>query len=302
MPSDAISAMAAKREMPAQETDDFEWVNAWAASAMPSAAAVAPETPPPATAIAPKPVAANPPALEPACADGPERAFLSAPRLDPAADADADAASGRVADAEPVSLPEPATSEMVELAPSDAGHDAALARFVPEETGDQHEAATATSIDHGAVAATVAPTRESDELTSVWAADETPAPSAPISFLDFARRARRNLFRIVARNPDPQPQAEAVPLKDIPELSDPVAADATLSLVPDIAPDQLERDIAEIEMRRDALYAEWERSQRGADPAARSRTSDYVPILLGTVLGFTLLVVFGAAASFVSLR
>jgi hypothetical protein len=139
-------------------------------------------------------------------------------------------------------------------------------------------------------------------LTLASAANETPAPSAPISFLDFARRARRSLFRIVARNPDPQPESEALPLEDISELSDPVAADAALPLAPDIAPDQLERDIAEIEMRRDALYAEWERSQRGGDPTARSRTSDYVPILLGTVLGFTLLVVFGAAASFVSLR
>jgi hypothetical protein len=32
------------------------------------------------------------------------------------------------------------------------------------------------------------------------------------------------------------------------------------------------------------------------------RTSDYVPILVGAVLAFTSLIVFGAAASFVSLR
>ena len=60
--------------------------------------------------------------------------------------------------------------------------------------------------------------------------------------------------------------------------------------------DQLARDIAEIAHRRDQLLALATRSAGG--PKA-SRTSDYVPILVGGVLA---LIVFGAAVSFVSLR
>jgi hypothetical protein len=306
MPSDATSAMAAKREMPTQDSDDFEWVNAWAASAGPSAPAVAPEITPPVTAIA-RPASAAPneqPAIEPARAGGsqPVASFFDAPSLDRAAEADADAALPVAADVEPLSLPEPATSEMVRSAPLGEEDDATSAPLVPEETtGEQDTAAGASGADDDAVVETVASTPASDEATSSDAG-ERPAPSAPISFLDFARRAKRSLFSIVARNADPQPEPEALPLEDIPDSFEPVAAGAAFPLAPDLPPDQLERDIAEIEVRRDALYAEWERAQRRADPAARSRTSDYVPILLGTVLGFTLLVVFGAAASFVSLR
>jgi hypothetical protein len=297
--------MAAKSEMPVHDSDDFEWVNAWAASTAPSAPAVAPETTPPAIAIAPKPAQVEDrAAIEPAH-DGAQLApsFSTVPSLDPAAETDADAAPGIAPDAEPLSLPESMTSEVVPSALPHAEHDAAPAALGPEEaTGQQGMAAAAGGADDD-VAETVASTPASDESTSADE-DERPASSAPISFLDFARRAKRSLFRIVARSTDPQPEPDAAPLDDISDLSDPVAAGALVHLesAPGVAPDQLERDIAEIEIRRDELYAEWERSQRSNDPAARSRTNDYVPILLGTVLGFTLLVVFGAAASFVSLR
>jgi hypothetical protein len=296
--------MAAKSEMPVHDSDDFEWVNAWAASTAPSAPAAAPEIPP-VTAIAPQPAQVEDrAAIEPAH-DGAQLApsFSTAPSLDPGAERDADAAPGIAPDAEPLSLPDSVTSAVVPSALPHVEHDAAPAALVPEEaTGQQGMAAAAGGADV-AVAETVASTPASDESTSPDA-DERPASSAPISFLDFARRAKRSLFRIVARNADPQPKPDAVPLDDISDLSDPVAAGALVHLesAPGVAPDQLERDIAEIEIRRDELDAEWERSQRSTDPAARSRTSDYVPILLGTVLGFTLLVVFGAAASFVSLR
>jgi hypothetical protein len=178
--------------------------------------------------------------------------------------------------------------------------DVALAPFGSEAADEPDTAAAARSAPADAVAESVA---SADDGGVSPASDDEPRPSAPISFLDFARRAKSSLLGIVARTADAQP--EAAPLEDISDLTDPLAAGVTLSpeSAPTIVPDQLERDIAEIEVRRDALFAEWERSRRIAvDPVGRARTTDYVPILLGCVLGFTLLVVFGAAASFVSLR
>jgi hypothetical protein len=70
-----------------------------------------------------------------------------------------------------------------------------------------------------------------------------------------------------------------------------------------LAPDQLERDIAEIEIVRDQLLAQHEPVEPVAEIAApRGRTTELAPILVGATLGFVLLVVFGAAASFISLR
>jgi hypothetical protein len=83
------------------------------------------------------------------------------------------------------------------------------------------------------------------------------------------------------------------------ELSAPVVQGDTE--IP-LAPDQLERDIAEIEQVRDLLLSLPEPQLAPEAEAPRSRTSDLVPILVGAALGFILLVVFGAAASFVSLR
>ena len=274
MPLDATSATAAKREMPAQDSDDFAWVNAWAASAGPSAPAVAPAI---------TPVA---PALQ-ALIEPTQPATQVEAYTPPAPSSEATA---------PLDPPTFIASEIMPPVPFEAAQDGASAPLVPEAAPAETEAASVGDTDPEAAAESAASTDEGDELP---AAEEQPKSSAPISFLDFARRAKRSLFSIVARNADLEPEPEA--LTHIPGSSDPVAAGTTFPLAPDLS-DQLERDIAEIEIRRDALYAEWERSQRWADPAARSRTSDYVPILLGTVLGFTLLVVFGAAASFVSLR
>ena len=301
---DATSTMTAKREMPAQAPDDFEWVNSWAATTLPpaSAPAVVPEVTPPVAARVERPILIapiQPLAMEPALVECRQAAasLAAAPfpaepgARAPAAVVDAPAA---VATTVPPGPPDPVDSEVVP--------DVALAPFGSEAADEPDTAAAVRSAPADIVAESVA---SADDGGVSPTSDDEPRPSAPISFLDFARRAKSSLLGIVARTADPQAQPEASPLADISDLTDPLTAGVTLSpeSAPTIVPDQLERDIAEIEVRRDALFAEWERSRRIAvDPVGRARTTDYVPILLGCVLGFTLLVVFGAAASFVSLR
>jgi len=70
-------------------------------------------------------------------------------------------------------------------------------------------------------------------------------------------------------------------------------------------PAQVERDVDEIVLVRDRLLREFapaQRNSRSSCGPATVRTSDFVPILVGGVLAITSLVVFGAAASLVSLR
>ena len=133
------------------------------------------------------------------------------------------------------------------------------------------------------------------------------------------------MFRIVARNPDraanrplvaaPEEPADALSLaadeadaaRESPAAEFvPIADSVEFAPEPvELAPDQLERDIAEIELIRDRLLAEEDASAvpfSEMTAAAPSRTSDHVPVLVGGALAFTLLVVFGAAASLVSLR
>jgi hypothetical protein len=111
-------------------------------------------------------------------------------------------------------------------------------------------------------------------------AEETADPRIPVATLEIVPA---EAAATIATDPAP--------------AEEPVAADIPL------APDQLERDIAEIELVRDRLLSEAERTDEAPEATApRSRTSDLVPILVGGALGFILLVVFGAAASFVSLR
>jgi hypothetical protein len=113
--------------------------------------------------------------------------------------------------------------------------------------------------------------------------------AAPIPLASRRAGHWTSLFRLVSRTSTPETDAAR-------ELFVLDAADASAPLTegqPGVRPgtektsepDQLARDIAEIVAR-----------------PARSRTSDYVPILVGAVLAFTSLIVFGAAASFVSLR
>lgn len=91
------------------------------------------------------------------------------------------------------------------------------------------------------------------------------------------------------------------------------AAAASAPAAPDtrfpIAPDQLERDIAEIEKARDAINAAEGKGAfvlptRHGQPAARQpllRRQDAVPVLIGAVLAMFMLVAYGALASLVAL-
>jgi hypothetical protein len=325
MLSDATSPPRATHDISADRADDFEWVNAWAAATSPaSSKPAAPEPVPQGTAlvqelahIPAKPQhAADSAVVQRATSDQPDTLAApapvptEAPRLDsPASKAAEVPLFAPAAAAVPMSVDVPPVAQDVEavLAPldtpvvDDASGLSSVARLEP----DSEAAAPALAAD--VYALTAAP--ELVELIDEQPADEK--ASAPISFLDFAWRAKRwrNLFGM-ARHRAPEATEPLDPLEALPSSSDPITADAAeadaltlIELAPAIAPNQIELDVAEIEVRRDALLAEWEHERRTtAATVARSRTTDSVPILLGCVLGFTLLVVFGAAASFVSLR
>jgi len=107
----------------------------------------------------------------------------------------------------------------------------------------------------------------------------------------------------------PETQAEAAsavsPMVAVPATEPPVS-----NAAPPVAPvalsaaEQLKRDIADISFARDALLAPamptTRRRARGA--FATLRNAESVPILVGSVVGATLVAVFGAAASLVRLR
>jgi len=68
-----------------------------------------------------------------------------------------------------------------------------------------------------------------------------------------------------------------------------------------ISPDQLMRDIAEIERVRDALAAQpapvFAKGRTQALTLVPARTTDAVPVVIGGVLALVMLTVFGAAAA-----
>ena len=72
-----------------------------------------------------------------------------------------------------------------------------------------------------------------------------------------------------------------------------------------ISPDQLMRDIAEIERVRDALAAQpqpvFAKGRTQALTLAPARTTDAVPVMIGGVLALVMLTVFGAAAAMTKL-
>jgi hypothetical protein len=302
MLSDVTTAPVASRGV--ADADDFEWVNAWAASAPSPARPASRESIPQGTAlvqelahITPKEQPAPPPVSDVAqgpASEAPALEVLTNQVVAPPVASEAGVEQpGAAMPTPPAPPPQPDASEAPVM---ERGRDQEIAEPAAAEPDAPLTAVASPD---------VSPLEASPELVDEQAASDE-KPGAPIAFLDLARRAKawRSLFGM-ARRDEPKPEA-ADPLEALPESSDALAADAVMpvELVPAIAPDQLEQDIAEIAARRDALLAEYQPVPRVTvlERPRRSRTTDYVPILLGCVLGFTLVVVFGAAASFVSLR
>jgi hypothetical protein len=179
---------------------------------------------------------------------------------------------------------------------------AAAADSPPKPAGAMH-AGSAPSPDAGAT---------SQERSERAGAEQAQGRSAAVPPFETAPRRKRwtQLFRIIARASETESLAER-------ELSTPGASQDAPSdgrsrdrgkrnfgdAMRDLS--QIERDIAEIEVVRDRLLSESALASRrspSADRFASARTSDFVPILVGGLLAFMSLVVFGAAAWFVSLR
>ena len=262
--------------------DDFEWVNAWAESAV--GRELKDEPSPPTTESK---RGAVPAPSEPQPGD---QALTAAPVL--------------------------AAPDETPLVPATAIALAASEPIEPQITDDRVEAAEPQAAEHHVDALAL------DDTTAPAETSDTPPSEAP-SWLE--RKPWARMFRIVARNPDRAANRPLVAAPEEPADALSIAADEAdatrespaAELVPiadsvefapepvELAPDQLERDIAEIELIRDRLLAEEDASAVPFDEmttAAPARTSDHVPVFVGGALAFTLLVVFGAAASLVSLR
>ena len=97
----------------------------------------------------------------------------------------------------------------------------------------------------------------------------------------------------------PKPKAEPFAFALIPPT------DAQPTPAAPISPDQLMRDIAEIERVRDALAAHplpvFAKVRTQALTLVPARTTDPVPVVIGGVLALVMLTVFGAAAAMTKL-
>ena len=103
------------------------------------------------------------------------------------------------------------------------------------------------------------------------------------------------------------PTAEPAMPKAEPFVVAPVVVAAVAQPAPaaPISPDQLMRDIAEIERVRDALAAQpapvFAKGRTQALTLVPARTTDAVPVVIGGVLALVMLTVFGAAAAMTKL-
>ena len=217
--------------------------------------------------------------------------------------------------------PEPMVERLHDLDVADAGS-------LPVASPGLADAVAAAGTANGEEAAAAPAAPESAELE--------PFAVAPFEAARPTRRMGRlrwtNLFRLITRESTRDANAKGDPLSGPLDLEpviateplEPVSATDPLEPASETeppeeksppagaqasqgapAPDQLERDIVEIELVRDRLMVEAMPTQRRTKRRARLlpvRTSDYVPILVGSALAFASLVVFGAAASFMSLR
>jgi hypothetical protein len=264
---------------PSPSGDDFEWVNAWAESAI-----------------------SGEPKGEPSPLETESKTCAVSVPIEPQA-----------ANEVPTTAPVLAAPEEAALFPAAAPALAEVESIEPEAADDRVEAAEPQVAEDNVDVLAL------DDMTARAEALD-PSPAKAPTWLKHNKWTR--LLRIVARNPKrgvdlpaALPKEPADALSIVADEADTASPATELMAIADsverapehveLAPDQLERDIAEIELIRDRLLAEPEARTVSCDEvtaAAPSRTSDQVPILVGGALAFTLLVVFGAAASLVSLR
>jgi hypothetical protein len=163
-------------------------------------------------------------------------------------------------------------------------------------------------------------------LEVVQGAELPPARGAAEFLVHPATRRFFAGIRLPAAAAEPIPASEEQTVAPPAERAEPAANRAsvvtpavTASTAPTALPDplpssppvmplspaeQLERDIADIAFAQDALSAPQAtaRSRRTRGAWAAFRNAESVPILVGSVVGATLLIVFGAAASLIRLR
>jgi tetrahydromethanopterin S-methyltransferase subunit B len=256
--------------------EDFDWVNAWAAASarervpVPALAAVPADAP--ARVVAPSETAGDARAVAPASVRS---------------------VSTAEADAERVASTEPTPAHADDAAPLSTGH-----------------ASDATALAEPAVAP--APIDPEEEAMPPATAEIESLPLVDGEPPSLGRRPWTSLFRLIAGGAG-QPAERSTELGVVTQT---VSADLPVQEAVDLAampqndnehislvPDQLERDIAEIEIVRDQLLSLPEPVDLVPEGVpTRGRTADLAPILVGAALGFVLLVVFGVAAAFVSLR
>lgn len=307
---DTIEMRTAELEL----EDDFEWVNAWAAAAKGEDRTASSQS---AAALATMPVPAIPQIALAAEREPPLPLTAGAPGEIPFVPSAELMPSLLVTTGEDAPAHESTTSALPstdQRAQDDDSDNVSVAASYETQVRPSDVVATEPLPIAGD------PAQPVDDKEPVATADDVRAPAAaPLFALSQWMRRKRwgKAIRVGARKSQPAeheiepPEArvgappESVGL-DIHPL--PQRPDAELPFAPDhvaLAPDQLERDIAEIEIVRDQLLAEAEGNagrRLWAKQLQRARTADYVPILVGGALALTLLVVFGAAASFISLR
>jgi hypothetical protein len=263
--------------------DDFEWVNAWATASLPKATPMAP------------------------IADVAPQTDILPPEN-----------GGRANISEEPTLIASCVSPAPAM-PTDASAEAAVSPILASVESHYVEHPLEEAAADGSVSLPAAPdaavgdgpviSPEQDEARTIPTLGVEP-DSAPIPFFEAARRIGRwtNLFRMVTGGGAPGADAARdLFVLDAPGLAGSLAAPRSTADrgrgdgMVDAA--QLARDIAEIVAVRDRLLAMPVGPSTGShERSAPVRTSDSVPILVGAVLAFTSLIVFGAAASFVSLR
>lgn len=266
-------------------SDDFEWVNSWATGAKPAPSGKPKQEP------APNAQSPAEPAVQPPPAAAPANLATAVQVQDTAARQPAEVAAPK-----PPVATQSTVADMVPRPPRKRGPEAdqfvhpatrrffAALRTQASAPRDEAPAVSAAPAD--------APTATRDPQPSV--ASPSPAKTAPA--------------------PSPAPMfppttiAEAAPIvltSAVPAETPPVKIESTdASLAPTMS--QLERDIAEIEGARDALLDPEPFTitdpRKPRSRLAALRHAESVPILVGSVVGATLLIVFGAAASLISLR